>query len=224
MKLFYRVCELEIELQQGSCVGICLENREVFRQFTETLWQQAAGADGELFLTSEGKPVKLNKEGCVIFNPYEIDVNERKILNHIYEEMREIMETTYYEESANINGACVSLLDEIEKRLPYSMEYSLDMDFTQLLKMYNVKVVSEEGDLLSRVVNYIRLSHQVLGTSIFMLVHGRDYFTPAELEQLKEMVAYEQVILLFVENRMDEERQQDERWWIVDDDACIIEA
>jgi CRISPR-associated protein Csn2 len=223
VKIFWGECDLEIEIYEGDLAGICIENPTMFRRFTESLWNQANGAEGEIFLTQGEKPIRLNKEVCVIFNPYSVDVNERKIINRVYSEMQEISDMNYYTQQSKINSAVVSLLDEIGVHLPYPLDYSLNLDFQQLLKIYGVKIEMHDTELIDRVVNYIRLSHQVLGTFIFVFVHFRAYFTQEELSRLREMILYEQIAVLMIENNVNLAESINEKWWIVDNDLCIIE-
>jgi CRISPR-associated protein Csn2 len=223
MRLLYEACGLEIEIGEGEITGICIENSVMFRKFTENLWNQASAVEGEIFLTQGDKAVRLNKEGCVLFHPYLVDVNEKKILSHIYDEIQEIINVDFYEKGCAINSSIVSLLDEVGSHLPYPMGYSLTLDFQQLLKLYGVKIEMQDSELIERIVNYIRLSHQVLGTVLFVFVQFRNYFSPEELEKLKEMIQYEQISILMVENVIHMGDNIKEKWWIVDKDLCIIE-
>jgi CRISPR-associated protein Csn2 len=224
MKLLFEECGLEADICEGNLGGICIENPILFRRFTENLWKQANGMEGEIFLTQGNKQIKLNKEGCVIFNPYSVDVNEKKIINRVYNDVQELVEQNFYMQTAEINSAVVALLDEVETHLPYPLDYSLNLDFPQLLKIYGVKIEMQDTELIERVVNYMRLSHQVLGTILFVFVHFRDYFTEEELSRLNEMTRYEQISVLMIENSMRSDDSLNEKWWIVDSDSCIIEV
>jgi CRISPR-associated protein Csn2 len=223
MRLYFEPGNLEMEMHEGSVNGISFENPAMFREFTENLWNQFNGEEGKIFLTKGNKQIKLNKEGSVIFNPYSIDVNDRKILNHIYEEMQEIAEQDCYVKKTEINAAIISLLDELEGRLPYPLEYSLELDFSQLLKLYGVKIETQCSELLERMIDYMRLLHQTLGVDLFVFVHLNDYFSVEEIEKLEEMIRYEQIFLLIVENKVCVEEFQNQKWWIIDKDSCIIE-
>jgi CRISPR-associated protein Csn2 len=224
MRLLFEACNLEIEIREGQLTGICIENSEMFRRLTESLWNQANAMEGEIFLTQGDKALKLTKEGSVIFNPYSIDVNEKKILSHIYSEIQEVVNVDFYVQKNEINSAVVSLLDEAASCLPYPLEYSLELDVIQLLKIYGVKIEMQDTELIERVVNYIRLSHQVLGTVLFVFVHFRNYFSQEELSKLKEMIQYEQISVLMIENMVDLKETVNEKWWIVDQDLCMIEV
>jgi CRISPR-associated protein Csn2 len=221
--MHYGACNLEMEIGEGSMAGISFEDPAMFRSFAENLWNQANGADGEIYLTKGDKSVKLQKEGHVIFNPYSIDINDRKILSHIYEEMLEVSEQEYYSSKSEINRSIVALLDALEEKMPYPLEYSLELDFLQMLKLYGVKIEMQGEELMERLVNYIRLLHQVLGMEIFVFVHLMDYFSWEEMDKLEEMIRYEQISVLIVENKIRQEDSVHHKWWIVDRDSCIIE-
>jgi CRISPR-associated protein Csn2 len=223
MRISYRGCGLEMELQEGELAGICMESSFMFRNFTEQLWNQSNDMEGEIFLSKGDKALKWNKEVFVNFNPYSVDLNEKKILSRVYGEMQEIADLDFYAKKSEINTAVVSMLDEIDSRLPYPLQYTLELDFQQLLKVYGVKVESRDTELIERVADYIRLAHQTLGTVLFIFVHFKDYFSRDELSGLREMIQYEQVAVLLVENMIQPEEHVNEKWWIIDKDSCIIE-
>lgn len=223
MKFFFDTCGLEADIKECGMTGISIENPVMFRRLTESLWNQSNGLNGELYITCKDKAIKLNKDVCVIFNPYSIDVNEKKIINRIYSEMNDITEQEYMVRKADINSSIVTLLDEISEHLPYPLEYSLDLDFQQLLKLYGVRIEMKDIELAERIVDYIRIAHQVLGISVFIFVHFRDYFSNEEIRGFEEMASYEQVSLIMIENRVELTGNEDEKWWIIDKDSCIIE-
>ena len=164
----------------------------------------------------------LDKGVSVVFNPFSIDVNEKKILTKLMSEMQVISETELYVQKAELNAAIISLLDEINLRMPYPMTYSRDLDIQQLLKAYSVKVDMQSTSLMEHIVDYVKLGHQVLGIKLYVFLHLKDYLSEEDLEKLYEMVAYEQISVLLLESKMIDKLPQ-EQWWIVDADNCIIE-
>ena len=173
-------------------------------------------------MSNGDKSVHLDKGVSVVFNPFSIDVNEKKILTKLMSEMQVISETELYVQKAELNAAIISLLDEINLRMPYPMTYSLDLDIQQLLKAYSVKVDMQSTSFMEHIVDYVKLGHQVLGIKLYVFLHLKDYLSEEDLEKLYEMVAYEQISVLLLESKMIDKLPQ-EQWWIVDADNCIIE-
>ncbi len=222
MKLCYAPDGLEILIPEGGVSGICLENPKTMQSFVSNLWKQSNGEEGDIFISNGDKSVHLDKGVSVVFNPFSIDVNEKKILTKLMSEMQVISETELYVQKAELNAAIISLLDEINLRMPYPMTYSLDLDIQQLLKAYSVKVDMQSTSLMEHIVDYVKLGHQVLGIKLYVFLHLKDYLSEEDLEKLYEMVAYEQISVLLLESKMIDKLPQ-EQWWIVDADNCIIE-
>lgn len=222
MRLCYAPCGLEISIPEGGMSGICLENPMTMQKIVSSLWRQSNGEVGDIFITDGDKSISLNKDVNMIFNPFSLDVNERKILTKIMGEMQVIGETELYLEMTELNATIITFLDEINQRIPYPLTYSLNLDVQQILKSYAVKIDMQSESLSGRIVNYMRLGHQILGVRLFVFLHLRDYLSRDDLEKMYEMVAYEQISVLLLESRVADKLPQ-ERWWIIDADNCIIE-
>lgn len=236
MKMFYEPLNVNIDLQEGETLGMCLENSIMFRTFIENIWNLCNDVEGDIYITNRDKPIKMSKEATIIFNPYSVDVNEKKILTHIYAELESIISTEYYVKRNEINSMLLALLGNVEMKLPYQLTYSLEFDDQQIFKMYDLKVENTDTDLASRVADYIKLSRQVLGTKLFVLVNFSNYFTQEEIDGFRDIIMYEKSNALLIERRFDEAilssgiddttdmntRKYNERWLIIDKDGCII--
>lgn len=209
-------------IREGGMAGIAMENPIMMQTFVENLWKQSNGDEGEIFLTDGDKSFRMDKDVRVVFNPFAIDINERKILTKLMGELQEISETELYIMKTALNSAIVSFIEEVSGHIPYPVSYSLDLDVQQLLKVYDVRLDMQCSTLLERVIDYMKLSHQVLGVKLFVFVHLRDYFSNEDFDKLYEMVAYEQLSVLLLESRAVDTYPK-EQWWIVDADNCIIE-
>ena len=95
------------------------------------------------------------------------------------------------------------------------------MDFLQILKAYTVRIDNQETELVNRIVNYVKLTHQILGIKVFVFVHFKDYFTIDEMEQMEETLMYEGVVVLLIESSI--ENISKLKWWVIDNDNCLIE-
>ena len=83
MKLCYAPDGLEILIPEGGVSGICLENPKTMQSFVSNLWKQSNGEEGDIFISDGDKSVHLDKGASVVFNPFSIDVNEKKILTKL---------------------------------------------------------------------------------------------------------------------------------------------
>ena len=187
----------------------------------EQLWKEIGGEIGEWVLSECEKTVLLSKCADIVFNPYSIDANDRKVLNKLYSELSEMVSERYMETLERINGCIVDLLSQVEQDVPYFLKHELGTDFTTILKIYNVQIDSETSSLLERLIDYLRAYNKICKVSVFIFVNLKDYLESYELEQLYEFSKYEKLNLLLIESHFSDVLDQ-EKTLIYDKDMCII--
>lgn len=223
MRLAYNDLNFEIELLTTAPAVIVIENPHIYYHYLLNLYQQTNGKEGTFFLSDKGRALNFAKKAVFIMNPFSISCNDKKILNSVYAEMNRIVVDEYSEMLVDINAVVLSIIDFINMKLPYPLVSSLSLDFTGLLKLYNVKMSEEYEGLLDRLITYIKLSHQVRGIELFCFVNMRHYLDSDEVKQLYEACLCEQVYILDIEGSEPESRIGAEKVFIIDRDSCIID-
>ncbi len=125
------------------------------------------------------------------------------------------------ERIAFVNKACVDLLDEISQNSPYAITFNLDLDLTALLKMYSVQIDDTAISLAEKLIEYMKLSHQILGIRLFVFVNLRDYLSEDEMKQVYESAFYDKIQLLLIEGHS-QVPLPGEDILIIDKDLCKI--
>ena len=101
------------------------------------------------------------------------------------------------------------------------MTFDIEENIPNLLKAYNVRLETEGVTLLERIVEYLRLLHQLCKIKVIIFVNLKTYLSDSELEQLYEFSAYEKMSFVLLEN-VHRNRLKNEKICIVDHDCCII--
>lgn len=222
MRLFYEPVSIDIEFEEGI-LGLCVENPHSFRLITENIWKQENGESGDLFLTTTGKEVNWSKEICTVWTPFAVDINERKIISKVYSMLQNIVEMECSEKANLVNARIVELLDDLGAKFNFPLDFKLEIDFQQIFKAYDVKIEMESISLVERLINFIKIAHQILNINVFIFINPMQYFSEDERKTLNESIEYEHVTLLIIENNMPI-TFINEKWWVVDRDNCIIEV
>lgn len=126
------------------------------------------------------------------------------------------------QEVAEINQNLVKFLDQVTNQVPYPIDFELELNLQALFKLYQVRVETEEGDLLNRVISYLKVMHRICNIKVYAFVGLKQYLQEEELRQLYEFVSYEKIFLVMLEAG-ESERLDSEKYWILDRDLCIIE-
>ena len=224
MKLVCKNYGMEIPLLENQSVIFVIENPKAYSEILESFWNQTRGngsADG-LILSEDEKIKDISKELECIFNPFDLDCNNKKVLSKLYTELQEMTNINLIQEVAEINQNLVKFLDQVTNQVPYPIDFELELNLQALFKLYQVRVETEEGDLLNRVISYLKVMHRICNIKVYAFVGLKQYLQEEELRQLYEFVSYEKIFLIMLEAG-ESGRLDSEKYWILDRDLCIIE-
>ena len=96
------------------------------------------------------------------------------------------------------------------------------MDIPGLLKLYGVKLDETDTDLLTRLTDYIKLSHRILGVVLFIFVGIKSYLSNDQLRHLYHEMQNEKAIFLDFESRYID-KIAEESHTLIDKDWCFIQ-
>lgn len=86
MKLVHGLYQLMIDFRENKVQVLVAERPETFSCLIGELSGQIAGNEGG-FVLGDDKEISLEKYGEIIVNPFCLEVNGRKNLNKLYQEM-----------------------------------------------------------------------------------------------------------------------------------------
>ncbi len=165
--------------------------------------------------------MRLNKICEIITDPFQVDLNNRKILTKIYEDALKEYRDNHPEEILQLQSDLERFIINICESSEYALTYNDDPVFAELMKLYNVHVYSSNMDIVTKLVYYVKLSHRVLNTSLFIFVNLKAYFSNETLELFLKTLSYEKVNIMLIE-RYNSSLTSNERRIVIDKDACII--
>lgn len=221
MRLVYSAYDINIEIKENVINVLSIENPRAYSAILNDIWNQTKGLDGGFILSEGEKIYDMAKMMVCIFNPFDVDCNDKKILTKLYQELKEYALTNLIEENANINSAMVQHVDRIINGVPYALDYSVDFDVTNLLKMYGVSIQTSGETLLENIVEYLKVMKQICRISCFVFVGLKYYLSETELKQLYETVFYEKISIIIVEP-IHTKTLESEHCLIIDNDLCLI--
>ena len=120
-------------------------------------------------------------------------------------------------ETGEIHAKLISYLEEISLKVPYHVTFDLEENIPNLLKAYNVRLETESNNLLERIVEYLKLLHQLCRIEVVFFINLQD----EELEQLSQFAFYEKISIVLLEN-VQKTKLNCEKTCIIDQDYCII--
>lgn len=223
MKIASQQLDRTIEFQENQINELIIENAQFFSGFLEKMLQQINGiGEDTIFLTEGEKILSWDKNVDIIINPFQLDINQKKILNRLYQNMADIVqENEYYVRLHELSTEIITLLSEIEYNAGISLTHIMDVEAIHIFKMLDVKIETEGKSVLERIIEYIKIVSELLHYRLIIFVNLKSYLSKEELEMLYQAAYYEKIYVLLLESS---ERNYflGESRVLIDSDMCEI--
>lgn len=221
MRLSYFKYGIDILLEENQVGVMVLEQPQVYTELLSELLKQSDGEEGLWQLSEGNKDLVINKSVVIVHTPLQLDLNSKKNLNYLYKEMQIISDEYAYEIVGEINSDIVAYLDMISKKLPYQIDYKLELEPTQLYKQYEVRLDLDGTSLLEKVINYIQLEKLLCNTKLIVFINLKAYFDKEQLEEIYKTAIYNKIFILLIETQ-ERDCITGEKYCIIDNDKCLI--
>lgn len=222
MKLVNTEYSIELDFDENQIEILIIEAPSAMTAMIGDIWNQVHGEQGNWILSENGKVMNISKEVVCIFNPFDIDCNEKKVLNSIYKELENISKEELYEKTQSINSALVKYIEQLTGFEAYSLTYSLEPDISALLKAYDVKIDTCAGTIAEKLLEYMTIQKRICKNTVFVTVNLKQYISQDEIEELYKNLLYEKIHLLEIEAYQQKSCNY-ERTTLIDKDLCIVQ-
>lgn len=212
---------LDMELEENRVTVLVVENAKFITEIIGSLKNQITGEEGMFVLSDHNKIQKIDKKMNLIIDPFDVSINDRKIINKLYSRLG-IIAPDYFQEKEKITADIISLLDEIVLASPFSnLIYNLDYDWTEMFKGFNIRFEETGENLIEKLVEFIRIQASLLEIRVLCFVNLKSYLTQEEMEELYKAAFYNKINLVLIES-IEKDKLENEQIYIVDKDRCLI--
>ena len=225
MRLVHPDFLFPLEFKENEIFTVVIEKPALLVDTVTELKRQIEGAEGQWAL-SEGSTVFDMKKSCeMILDPFSLQVNNRKMLNALYDNLED--EFFQGEGLLHWNECCSHIytcLERIAAVSEYDLSYIDDIQFKDFLKFGNMEFRVDNRGFLEQLMDYFDLSSRVLKIKLFICVNLKSFLSQEQLVYLWEECCYKKYQLLLLEGAGGANRRlKGERLVIVDNDLCVIE-
>lgn len=212
---------LIIEMEENRTDVLIVENPRSMVEIVGGLQKQCDGEEGDFVVSENNEIIKLEKNMCIVVNPFKVDFNDRKILNKLYSELK-IIGNEYYFEKEEINAKIIQLLDSISTNINYNnIAFNLELEWETLFKLYSIKLEQNTDTFLEKIIEYIKILSGLCSIRILCMINIKDFLQEEELKRLYEMAFYNKIQLLLIESK-ETKSIDNENIYIIDKDRCLI--
>lgn len=200
-----------------------IESPDYFSKFLDELWKQCENGIGHYVLSDNEKELDIRKNIELIFHPFTIDLNDKRILGKLYVELEQLAHSEqFFVRTQEMTQYILEYVLELEQRTDYILQTENELDLTMLLKSLSVKYEIMEESYLEKLVQYIKITSQLLKKKLYVFVNIRSYLTDEKMNLLIKEMMYQEIHILFIENQERSCLEGGIRY-IIDADGCEIQ-
>ena len=222
MRLVNTFYNLELELKENQILILSVENPKIYREFLKDLWNQYKGDDGNFILSDNTKELKLSQKIECIYNIFNINQNDKKIISKLYQELSLQNDLLLQGEFMHFRQAVIEYFDKVISTVPYNLKYNFDTDLITLMKAISLENAQDAETIIEKLIQYIKLMHEICMIDIFVIPNLKYYFSSEDIKQFYQFIIYSKIHLIIIESHRTP-AINDEKSWIIDKDMCIIE-
>ena len=222
MKLVHPALQMKVELIENQVIIWEIESPAIFRKYLEELLSQSNGQEGKFVLSADDlQEMEFHKNVELILSPFEVDVNDKKYLNKIYAELKQLaFEEKYYLQTQQLCSSISSYLLELEQDISIHLTFEREIDFGQIIKASGIKI-EDESRLLEKLVQYLQVAAYLMKKRVIIFVGLSMYLEEEEREELLKQAFYLKLYVILLEQQEICCTSSYKRY-IIDKDECEI--
>lgn len=191
-------------------ISIGIESSLLYREISTKI-------NDSIIYSNDNKPESLDKKALIIYNPFEININDNKTIKYLYKEIENEMMSHSINELRSVEQKLLDLLDNISINLDFEVEYNLELDIQKLLSSIGVRF-NNPTSYLEKLVLYITLYKKIFKIDLIISFGLYNLLDKLEINNLKIELDYLEINLIdiiYVQKNINNDI-------IVDDDWCTI--
>lgn len=222
MKLAHSEISFCIDFDKTEIPVCIIESPKRWREIQKKLSTQYLGEDGEGVLSDHDKELNFSKTVEMIFNPLQLDENQRKLVTAFLKSFAEkAVNESHWRESQELNSIIQTFFGKMEMEYSFGYHINTETDFSALAKAMGLQIETQYETDLERLLQYCIMIKELTKIKLFIFWNLRNYFTQNELELFYEEIRRRDWKVLLMENHL-EQMIDGEKWYIIDKDNCEI--
>ena len=202
---------------------LIVESKTLLFQIIHDINTQINGNYGDFVLSIDDEPIDLKNNLELIINPFDLDINNRKILSAI--QKLAIIETKneiHYSETNQL----ISLIETYAQNISFSFDGNItpktEITSESLIKMINYQVDIFSTNFDEKLFEYLLNSNKYLNTQVFCFINLFSYFENTQIDQLIKSCNNYHIHVIFIESFDSKYHNNNCKKLIIDSDFCHI--
>lgn len=219
MKLINDRLPIDLEWEENEFLTLVVEDSKLMSilacDFIKTI------DENNWIISENGKMVDFAKVD-VIFNPFSVSLNQRKLLNKLYEISEfNIKSSSLLFEWNTLQENIIEFVENLKDNFDYDLQYTNKVDIKDVLKLTELKF-NESGTIIEKLLDYLVLANDILKVKLFVFFNLKTYLNLDEINYIFEQAQYHKFNILFIERFDVFEKIEGEKIVVIDVDKCVI--
>lgn len=222
MKLVNNRYQQQMDFDRFPHYFLILENSKEHLRVVEEIFNECVNnIDSAFVLSDGGESLSLSKHCLFLHNFFDLDINNKKILNEINNRVLNfVSQHDFVEDFCGINELFIKINDKIVENFDFKLEYESEITYEKWLKMANFKIESQ-SKFMGKLMAYIKIYTSLKNTKLIIFVGLSAFLSKEELEVFLKQLEYLELKCVLVEPFQKYKIENVGRI-IIDEDLCEI--
>lgn len=223
MKLIHKDFDFVFHFDENVRSLLVVEDPVIFLKLISEMTGNDREEYSRIVLSEDDTVLKIKDKLVCIIDPLSISLNDRKLLNKLGDMLlKEILSSELLIKGNQIVSDIENYVIQIIQCMDWNLSYSEKIDIQSLLKIAEVRFDDVQETLVEEILDYIKISSELLGIKCFVFVNMLSYLTEYEVEKFYEYVYYQKICVLLLESRVPDTVKKFSETVIIDKDTCEI--
>ena len=220
MKLINDRLPIDLEWEENEFLTLVVEDPKLMSvlacDFIKTI------DENNWVISENGKMVDFSKYVDVIFNPFSVSLNQRKLLNKLYEISEfNIKSGSLLFEWNTLQENIIEFVENLKDNFDYDLQHTDKVDIKDVLKLTELKF-NESSTIIEKLLDYLVLANDILKVKLFVFFNLKTYLNLDEINYIFEQARYHKFSILFIERFDVFKKIEGEKIVVIDVDKCAI--
>lgn len=210
-KVFFVQANYLYEFENTNINIIRFNNPKEYREFSQNVFEN-------IVFSINNNVVDLNKYGMIIYNPFELNINDKKIQNLVYKKLEKYIEDDERMIISKIEQESLKLFEKLSLNIDVSIDYNDSIDITKLFGSFDIKISDDNMSFLEKIVQYVKLNVELFNIKIIISFGLLSLLEQQEIDLLNIELLQYGVVLVDAQYNINE----NDNSLYVEGDWCII--
>ncbi len=218
MRIASQLLNLELNLSDETATVLSIENTLLYRKVICAFENDSV--DDLLVFSEAFKPFDFTKKGVFISNPVCIGFDSKKLQTRMLAKLSELANE---EDWMCLKEQMFSFADRLTQINGFELMYNPEFGISDFIKLLDFKVRVSDLTAAERLVKFVLLLSEYMGSSLFVMANIHLYFAPEEIKSILDDLLLHHITVLVIEPFQPKNNLASEKHFVLDKDLCLID-